>query len=85
MQDDIPPNEYYEYFGPDYKLHIPPEEDIDNKNKRDALEKVRRCCQGVCCGHWCCFCARLNRANALRSACATGKVATPLHPILLSL
>ena len=23
MQDELPPNEYYEKFGPDYRLHIP--------------------------------------------------------------
>eukprot|EP00967_Tisochrysis_lutea_P006373 scaffold7559_cov17-Tisochrysis_lutea.AAC.2 len=22
MQDIMPPNEYYEYFGPDYRLHV---------------------------------------------------------------
>lgn len=40
MEDELPPNEYYEYFGPDYRLHIPPEKDLVNKNKREALEKV---------------------------------------------
>lgn len=40
MQDELPPNEYYEYFGPDYRLHIPPDKKFANTNKRDALEKV---------------------------------------------
>jgi len=41
MTDELPPNEYYEYFGPDYRLHIPPEKDFDNRNKREVLEKLR--------------------------------------------
>ncbi|KAL6764689.1 hypothetical protein V8C86DRAFT_2468167 [Haematococcus lacustris] len=41
MQDALPPNEYYEYFGPDYHLHIQCDKGMENKNKREVLEKLR--------------------------------------------
>uniref|UniRef100_A0A7S3R8B8 Histone deacetylase n=2 Tax=Dunaliella tertiolecta TaxID=3047 RepID=A0A7S3R8B8_DUNTE len=41
MQDIMPPNEYYEYFGPDYRLHIPPEPALENRNRMETLERLR--------------------------------------------
>lgn len=41
MADDLPLNDYYEYFAPDYKLHIPVDCTMPNWNKREHLEKVR--------------------------------------------
>jgi hypothetical protein len=40
MQDALPPNEFYESFGPDYLLHIHSDKLLENCNKREALEKV---------------------------------------------
>ncbi|WOL03970.1 histone deacetylase 6 [Canna indica] len=36
----LPYNEYYEYFGPDYNLHIQPRS-MDNKNSAKELENIR--------------------------------------------
>lgn len=36
----LPYNDYYEYFGPDYNLHIDPER-MDNLNVPEDLEKIR--------------------------------------------
>lgn len=64
MADDLPLNDYYEYFAPDYKLHIPVDCSVPNMNKREHLEKVSRHCmaQGCCMHTWhsrnvhCCAC-----------------------------
>ncbi len=42
MSDQLPPNDYYEYFGPDYRLTIPVEQDRPNSNRKDQLDKVRQ-------------------------------------------
>lgn len=36
----LPYNEYYEYFGPDYTLHIEPS-NMENLNLPKDLEKIR--------------------------------------------
>ncbi|KAF5196851.1 Histone deacetylase [Thalictrum thalictroides] len=36
----LPYNEYYEYYGPDYNLHIPPSH-MENQNSPRDLEKMR--------------------------------------------
>ncbi|XP_074589130.1 histone deacetylase 6-like isoform X1 [Curcuma longa] len=36
----LPYNEYYEYFGPDYNLHIQPRS-MENKNSSKELENIR--------------------------------------------
>ncbi|GAX82654.1 hypothetical protein CEUSTIGMA_g10080.t1 [Chlamydomonas eustigma] len=41
MQEDLPPNEFYEYFAPDYSLHINSIPSMENKNKRENLDKLR--------------------------------------------
>jgi hypothetical protein len=40
LPDNLPPNEYYEYYGPDYKLHIPTDPSKTNKNQRGYLDGV---------------------------------------------
>ena len=42
MSDDLPPNEYYELFKPEYSLHITPDPELVNKNNRKQLEQVGR-------------------------------------------
>lgn len=37
---DMPYNDYYEYFGPDYKLDVRPS-NMENMNKPDYLEKIK--------------------------------------------
>ncbi|ODQ63560.1 histone deacetylase [Nadsonia fulvescens var. elongata DSM 6958] len=37
--EDIPYNDYYEYFGPDYKLDVKPS-NMENSNSREYLEKI---------------------------------------------
>ncbi|EEA05804.1 RPD3/HD1 histone deacetylase, putative [Cryptosporidium muris RN66] len=40
VSDDIPLNDYYDYFAPDFKLHIPPLA-IPNMNSAEHLEKIK--------------------------------------------
>lgn len=37
---DIPYNDFFQYYGPDYCLHLQPSEMV-NKNDRDYLEEVK--------------------------------------------
>jgi len=37
---DIPMNEYYEYFGPTYRLDVP-QSNADDLNTREYLEKIK--------------------------------------------
>ncbi|XP_035823013.1 probable histone deacetylase 19 isoform X3 [Zea mays] len=39
-EDKMPVNEYYEYFGPDYTLHVAPS-NMENKNTRQQLDDIR--------------------------------------------
>lgn len=39
-ENNLPYNEYYEYFGPDYTLHIDPS-NMENQNSPKDLEKMR--------------------------------------------
>lgn len=36
----MPQHEYYEYFGPDYTLHVAPS-NMENKNSRQLLEEIK--------------------------------------------
>ena len=36
----MPLHEYYEYFGPDYTLHVAPS-NMENKNSRSELEQIK--------------------------------------------
>ena len=38
---DLPVNDYFEYFGPDYQLHPHTRQNIPNRNTREYLEKIR--------------------------------------------
>jgi hypothetical protein len=40
LTDKMPPNEYYEYFGPDYTLHVAPS-NMENKNSWHHLDDIR--------------------------------------------
>lgn len=40
ISDDLPYNDYYDYYGPDYKLHIQPSS-MENLNLNDTLEKLK--------------------------------------------
>ncbi|ESQ53048.1 hypothetical protein EUTSA_v10025146mg [Eutrema salsugineum] len=40
VDDKMPEHEYYEYFGPDYTLHVAPS-NMENKNSRQMLEVIR--------------------------------------------
>mmetsp|Transcript_22234 Transcript_22234/g.40395 ORF Transcript_22234/g.40395 Transcript_22234/m.40395 type:complete len:426 (-) Transcript_22234:98-1375(-) len=40
ISDDIPFNDYYEYYAPDFKLHLKPEP-MENLNTPESLEAVR--------------------------------------------
>ncbi|KAI9802505.1 MAG: hypothetical protein M1825_002890 [Sarcosagium campestre] len=40
MGPELPYNDYYEYFGPDYELDVRPS-NMDNANSREYLEKIK--------------------------------------------
>lgn len=40
LDDKMPQHEYYEYFGPDYTLHVAPS-NMENKNSRYLLDDIR--------------------------------------------
>jgi histone deacetylase 1/2 len=40
LDDKMPVNEYYEYFGPDYTLHVATS-NMENKNTRQQLADIR--------------------------------------------
>ena len=40
LSNELPYNDYYEYYGPDYNLHIQPST-AENLNMPDALEKIK--------------------------------------------
>jgi histone deacetylase 1/2 len=40
LPSEIPYNEYYEYYGPEFQLHITPS-NMENLNSRDYLEKTK--------------------------------------------
>lgn len=43
---DLPYNDYFEYFGPDFKLHISPS-NMSNQNTPEYLEKIKSVVHGV--------------------------------------
>ena len=42
LADDLPPNDYYEYFVPDWKLHLQPNPQMENLNTRAYLEGIKQ-------------------------------------------
>lgn len=44
----IPFNDYYQYFGPSYNLHIDPDKNLENRNSREFLETAMiRCLENI--------------------------------------
>ncbi|XP_035000198.1 histone deacetylase 2 isoform X1 [Hippoglossus stenolepis] len=41
IPDELPYNDYFEYFGPDFKLHISPS-NMTNQNTREYMEKIKQ-------------------------------------------
>mmetsp|Transcript_21211 Transcript_21211/g.66612 ORF Transcript_21211/g.66612 Transcript_21211/m.66612 type:complete len:439 (-) Transcript_21211:329-1645(-) len=41
VPDEIPYNDYFEYYSPDFKLHLTPSPTLDNANTRDSLANLR--------------------------------------------
>jgi len=41
LPNELPVNEYYDYFGPDFELHISPTQDLTNDNSREYLERIK--------------------------------------------
>ena len=37
---ELPYNDYFEYFGPDFKLHISPS-NMTNQNTQEYMEKIK--------------------------------------------
>eukprot|EP01119_Soliformovum_irregulare_P008686 TRINITY_DN21786_c0_g1_i1.p1 TRINITY_DN21786_c0_g1~~TRINITY_DN21786_c0_g1_i1.p1 ORF type:complete len:483 (-),score=63.55 TRINITY_DN21786_c0_g1_i1:827-2275(-) len=40
LSDELPYNDYIEYYGPDFKLHVPPN-NMENMNSKEYLEKYK--------------------------------------------
>ena len=40
LGEDIPYNDYYEYYAPDFKLHLTPSMAMENLNEREELERT---------------------------------------------
>lgn len=40
IKDDLPFHDYFEYYGPDYKLHLPVS-NMENQNRPDYLETIK--------------------------------------------
>lgn len=41
VPDQIPFNDYFEYYAPDYKLHLTPSPTLENANTNDSLAAIR--------------------------------------------
>lgn len=47
IPNELPYNDYFEYFGPDFKLHISPS-NMSNQNSQEYLEKIKtRLCENL--------------------------------------
>ena len=42
LDDDLPFNDYYEYFAPGYKLHLPVQKNLPNTNGPAYLEQTKQ-------------------------------------------
>ena len=40
ISNDIPYNDFFEYYSPDFKLHLTPSPSMENVNSRDTLEDI---------------------------------------------
>ena len=41
LDNNLPYNDYYEYFSPDYKLHLPTQKNLPNTNGPEYLENTK--------------------------------------------
>ena len=42
LTTQLPYNDYYEYYAPDFNLHVPPNPTMENANTRQYLEQVKQ-------------------------------------------
>lgn len=62
---ELPYNDYFEYFGPDFKLHISPT-NMSNQNTPEYLNKIKWVeCEGVCCVRVCSVCLLYGSVSVL--------------------
>uniref|UniRef100_A0A3Q2X5J1 Histone deacetylase 2 n=1 Tax=Haplochromis burtoni TaxID=8153 RepID=A0A3Q2X5J1_HAPBU len=48
IPDELPYNDYFEYFGPDFKLHISPS-NMTNQNSQEYMDKIKYVkCETIC-------------------------------------
>ena len=48
VENEIPANDYYQYYGPSYSLHIEPDKNLENRNHREYLETAMiRCLENI--------------------------------------
>lgn len=40
LSNELPYNDFYEYYAPDFKLHLPPSPNMENANKPEALQTI---------------------------------------------
>jgi histone deacetylase 1/2 len=46
--NDLPVNDFYHYYGPNYQLHIEPDKTLENRNSREYLETAMvRCLENI--------------------------------------
>lgn len=60
---EIPYNDYFEYYAPDYRLHVP-STNMDNMNPREYLEKFKCVPPALHTKH---FHTKLNKNNQTRA------------------
>ena len=74
VKDELPFNDYFEYFGPDYRLHLPVS-NMDNLNSNDYLDKTKLTLLNI-----------LGEVEAAPSVqIQTGQVDSALHPAPMDL
>lgn len=51
VSDNIPYNDYFEFYAPTFKLHLDPDPELKNDNSKEYLEKHKYACSTeVRCG-----------------------------------
>lgn len=48
VSNNIPYNDYFEYYAPNFKLHLEPDPDLENANSREYLEEYKYVRAGIC-------------------------------------
>lgn len=43
VTNDIPHNDYLDFWAPDYKLHLTPSVDMPNRNSKQDLDRIKNC------------------------------------------